>query len=186
MDFDGRWYHLEDVVMTPRPVQRPRPPILTAGLGQRALERSVRLGCEGLAIHPPKEAYERYVETLGRHGRDPARQRYATVVLGYAGPTDDAAWESVGPHATWIWEHYRSWLLASGEADLFSNGARQDFIIGNPQRWVDGIGAMLAANPLVPCHHLVVELVVAGMSHEERRQGIEYFAREVAPGLRDL
>jgi len=27
---------------------------------------------------------------------------------------------------------------------------------------------------------------VAGMSHEERRQGIEYFAREVAPGLRDL
>jgi hypothetical protein len=45
---------------------------------------------------------------------------------------------------------------------------------------------MLAANPGVPCHHLVVELVMAGMSHEERKRGIEYFAREVVPSLRAL
>jgi hypothetical protein len=45
---------------------------------------------------------------------------------------------------------------------------------------------MLAANPGVPCHHLVVELVMAGMSHTERTQGIEYFAREVVPSLRAL
>jgi hypothetical protein len=45
---------------------------------------------------------------------------------------------------------------------------------------------MLAANPGVPCHHLVVELVMAGMTHEARTNGIEYFAREVVPGLRAL
>jgi alkanesulfonate monooxygenase SsuD/methylene tetrahydromethanopterin reductase-like flavin-dependent oxidoreductase (luciferase family) len=186
VDFEGNWYNLKDVTMTPRPVQRPRPPVLTAGLGQRSLERSARLGCEGLAIHPPREAYDRYVEVLQRHGRDPSAQRFATIVLGYAGPTDDDAWSTVGPHADWIWEHYRTWLLASGEADLFANGARQDFIIGSTQRWVDSIGGMLAANPGVPCHHLVVELVMAGMTHEARTNGIEYFAREVVPGLRAL
>jgi len=186
VDFDGRWHHLEDVFMTPRPVQQPRPPILTAGLGPRALERSVRLGCDGLAIHPPREAYDRYVEILERHGQDPSRQRFATIVLGYAGSSDDGAWETVGPHAGWIWDHYRTWLLASGEADLFSNGARQDFVIGSPQRWIDTIGGMLAANPGVPCHHLVVELVMAGLSHAERKRGIEYFASEVLPGLRLL
>jgi hypothetical protein len=45
---------------------------------------------------------------------------------------------------------------------------------------------MLAANPGVPCHHLVVELVMAGMSHAARRRGIEFFAAEVLPGLRLL
>lgn len=186
VDFQGRYYQLDGVEMTPRPVQRPRPSVLSAGLGQRSLERSVRLGCDGLAIQPPREAYDRYAALLAAQGKDVADQRFTTIVLGYAAGSDQEAWETVGPHATWIWEHYRRWLVDNGEPDLFPNGARTDFIIGSPQRWVDSIGGMLAANPGVPCHHLVVELVMAGMSHADRVRGIEYFANEVAPSLRSL
>ena len=42
VSFDGRYYKVDGVEISPRPVQEPRPPILTAGAGRRALERSVR------------------------------------------------------------------------------------------------------------------------------------------------
>jgi alkanesulfonate monooxygenase SsuD/methylene tetrahydromethanopterin reductase-like flavin-dependent oxidoreductase (luciferase family) len=184
VSFEGRFYEVNGLEMTPRPVQEPRPPILTAGGGRRALERSVRLGCEGLAFHPPPDVYEQYAELLVSHGHRPEDQQFATIVLGYAAP--DGAWAEVGPHATWIWDHYTRWLRAAGQGEIFSQDPQVDFIIGDPEHWRRSVGTMLAMNASVPCHHLVVELVMAGMSHETRVKGIEYFAAEVLPILRDL
>ncbi len=184
VDFNGRFYRTEGLEMSPRPAQSPRPPILTAGGGRRALERSVRLGCEGLAFHPPPEVYDQYVELLAQYGRRPEDQRFATIVLGYAAA--EAAWSEVGPHATWIWDHYTQWLRAAGDSAIFSHDPQADFVIGDPEHWRRSIGAMLAANARVPCHHLVVELVMAGMSHQARVRGIEYFAAEVLPILQNL
>src|SRR5581483_3059888 len=107
--FEGRWYQATDVSLSPRPVQRPRPPIITAGTGERALERASRF-CDGLAVHPPTDVYERHVQLLRQHGRDPSAQRYYAMVLGFVADTNDRAWDLVGPHAAWEHDHYTRWL----------------------------------------------------------------------------
>jgi alkanesulfonate monooxygenase SsuD/methylene tetrahydromethanopterin reductase-like flavin-dependent oxidoreductase (luciferase family) len=186
VNFKGRWYTLSDVTLTPRPVQHPRPPIIVAGLGERSLKRAARLGCDGLAVYPPRVAYDQLTELLQGYGRDVQSWRFYTIVLGYVGASDDDSWTTVGPHATWVWEHYRAWLLAAGQSNVFTKGPRDDFIIGDKARWMDAIAAMVSNNPGVPCHHVVVELVMAGMSHRARIEGIERFATEVMPFLHDL
>ena len=42
--FDGRFWKLQDVVVMPKPVQRPSPPLWFGARGRPALERAVRLG----------------------------------------------------------------------------------------------------------------------------------------------
>lgn len=38
--FEGRYYRIRDAIMNPRPVQRPRPPLLVAAMGPRMLEQA--------------------------------------------------------------------------------------------------------------------------------------------------
>ena len=40
--FEGRYYRVKDAVMNPRPVQRPRPPIVVAALGPAMLRHAAR------------------------------------------------------------------------------------------------------------------------------------------------
>lgn len=42
--YHGRYYQLEDVTITPKPVQKPRPPIWIGGLSEAAVERAARFG----------------------------------------------------------------------------------------------------------------------------------------------
>jgi alkanesulfonate monooxygenase SsuD/methylene tetrahydromethanopterin reductase-like flavin-dependent oxidoreductase (luciferase family) len=43
--FHGRYFHIEDAILEPKPVQKPRPPVLIAGEGERMTLRAVaRLG----------------------------------------------------------------------------------------------------------------------------------------------
>ena len=41
---DGAYYQLQDVELTPRPVQTPHPPIWIGARGKRAVERAARMG----------------------------------------------------------------------------------------------------------------------------------------------
>lgn len=184
--FHGRYFDITDVAMTPQPVQRPRPPILLAGTGDRALQRAVRFGCEGLAVYPPRDVHHRYTELLEAAGKDPDRVRYYAIVLGFVAPTDDEAWETARDHADWERDHYREWLADAGLPDAFPRGTREDFVIGSPQRWTDAFAELLDANPGVPCHHAVIELVSAGMSHDAKMAAIELTASRVLPTLREL
>ncbi len=44
LHFEGQYYHVHDVVLEPRPVQRPRPPIVVGGNTRRAIRRAAELG----------------------------------------------------------------------------------------------------------------------------------------------
>jgi len=42
--FDGKFYHIAESMVGPKPVQKPHPPIYIAGFGQYAFDRAVRFG----------------------------------------------------------------------------------------------------------------------------------------------
>ena len=71
--FEGDHYQFHEVSVTPKPLQRPHPPILVGGNTDAALERTARLadGWLGISLRP-QELAERRAELLRRneaHGR---------------------------------------------------------------------------------------------------------------------
>jgi alkanesulfonate monooxygenase SsuD/methylene tetrahydromethanopterin reductase-like flavin-dependent oxidoreductase (luciferase family) len=76
VNFEGRFFRLEDATMEPKPVQKPGPPIWVAGRSEAAMKRAARLG-DGYM--PYLFSPERYRDSLQKvsafaqeAGRDPA------------------------------------------------------------------------------------------------------------------
>lgn len=184
--YAGRFRTLDGVAMSPRSEARSRPRILLGGRSEAMLRRAARFGCDGLALQPPPALHERYVELLAEYGREASEARYYPMILGFVAATDDAAWSISAPHANWERDQYNRWWATAGVPALFPNGAREDFVIGAPDRWRRDVPDFLAANPGVPCHHLVVQLTTSGMAHRDALAAIERFAQDVLPFLREL
>ena len=97
----GEFFSFADVVFEPKPVQRPRPPILVGGESKAALRRAARLGDGWLGMGHTFESAAPAIATLrallAEHDRprgDPPFQ----VVLGGAveSRSDRARWEDLG------------------------------------------------------------------------------------------
>jgi probable F420-dependent oxidoreductase len=72
--FNGRFHDLEEVSITPAPIQRPIP-IWFGGTSDAAVKRAARLGDGWMPIMPPDEAKPKIAmlrEQLAAFGRDPA------------------------------------------------------------------------------------------------------------------
>jgi alkanesulfonate monooxygenase SsuD/methylene tetrahydromethanopterin reductase-like flavin-dependent oxidoreductase (luciferase family) len=116
--FDGQYYHVKDAFLSPRPIQKPRPPLTLGIIGQvgmkfaaayadswntldisvaeySARERiSAQQALESCRMR--QQAFDEYCVTLGRNPRDIRR----SLLVGYAAniPTDslDAFHEYIG------------------------------------------------------------------------------------------
>lgn len=90
--FEGRHYQLAETICSPPPVQRPRPPILVGGGGERKTLRLVARyadACNLFATDPAVVAHK--LAVLDRHceaeGRDPAAVQ--RTILAFVPPFDD-------------------------------------------------------------------------------------------------
>jgi probable F420-dependent oxidoreductase len=119
--FDGEFYQLPEVFMTPTPVQRPRPPILLGGASEAALRRAGRLAdgwvsASGHAPHLLRPAIETVRRAATDAGRDPDSLRFVCrVALG--GPVH-------GPDSPLSGSYPRirrgtAWLAEQGVTELF-------------------------------------------------------------------
>src|SRR5262249_45938701 len=78
---------LLDAICEPRPVQRPRPPLLIGGGGERVLLRHVARYADAWNCNVGFDDYRRKLEILRRHCRDLGRDPQAielTVALPFA------------------------------------------------------------------------------------------------------
>jgi alkanesulfonate monooxygenase SsuD/methylene tetrahydromethanopterin reductase-like flavin-dependent oxidoreductase (luciferase family) len=181
--FDGRYYAVREVTLSPRPVQRPMPRIALGGTGPRMLERAARFGCSGLMSTPTADVLARHLQLVQQHGGDVTAQRYYGMAMGFVAETEDAAWAVAHEHAAWELEHYNDWFASAGLPRIFPNGPRADFVIGPPAQWLDRVDHQLHGPAPVRCDHLVVELTISGMAHGHVMRAIELFADQVLPGL---
>ena len=75
-EYHGRIVDFDPIWCWPKPVQKPHPPVLVGGLGERVLDRVVAYGDEWIPnrVKSPEELGERIAELQGRAeaaGRDP-------------------------------------------------------------------------------------------------------------------
>lgn len=82
--FEGEFVSFRDAVALPKPVQRPRIPVLVGGQGKRALRRAARLGDGWISWQLPLDELGSTVDQLDAEceaaGRDPASLRKVTTI----------------------------------------------------------------------------------------------------------
>jgi len=97
----GEFFSFDGVVFEPKPVQRPRPPILVGGESKAALKRAARLGDGWLGMSHTFESAAAQIATLHALRKEsdrPAGEPDFQVVVGGAveSRADVARWEDIG------------------------------------------------------------------------------------------
>jgi F420-dependent oxidoreductase-like protein len=92
--FHGRYFHVEDAILEPKPLQKPRPPVMIAGGGEQMTLRAVaRLG-DACNVGGDVETVKHKFAVLRRHCDDSGRDYDAierTQLLSWLVARDDAA-----------------------------------------------------------------------------------------------
>lgn len=118
-------YDGQDAVVTPRPVQRPGPPIIVGGSSEAAARRAARVG-DG--FYPTQAGLvEPYRAECARLGRVPAPR--VEVVAGtfiHVARDPDVAWQELAPYAVREHNSYQSWSATGGETKQLLSGDDAD------------------------------------------------------------
>src|SRR6267143_5347492 len=91
--FHGRYFHVEDAILEPKPVQKPRPPVMIAGGGEQLTLRAVARLADACNVSGDPEIVRRKLGILRGHC-DTAQRDYNAIEK----------------------THNNSWLLARDEA----------------------------------------------------------------------
>jgi F420-dependent oxidoreductase-like protein len=121
VDFHGKYYCLEQAPFAPRCVQRPHPPIMVGGGGEKRTLRTLARYGDVMNVGGPPEMVRHKIEVLERHcaeaGRDPAE--ITRTVLFPVALQDDPE-KAARLRATWgrgMAERDRDRILPIGSAD---------------------------------------------------------------------
>ncbi|MGH2355555.1 MAG: LLM class flavin-dependent oxidoreductase [Chloroflexota bacterium] len=187
LTFAGRFYDVRDVPVTPRPVQRPHPPLWLAARAERPAHRAAHFRAGLLHLGAPA-VYETYAAALRAQGVDPA----GMPVLGYlnclVADDPDRAWAEMREHVHYTVSLYDGWYGQAGDlpADVArlarpqagADARRAGYLIGHPEAVIAGLEAWRQA---VPYTHLLFHATPAGMRTAQTTPWLERFAREVLP-----
>jgi F420-dependent oxidoreductase-like protein len=113
----GKHYHVTDVIGLPKPVQKPHPPILIGGTGEKVLLKLVARHADMYNASGSAERLKHYIDVIKRHGdtvkrdtstientvmialaykADPERQQFVcNLIAGMSGATPEAARKSI-------------------------------------------------------------------------------------------
>jgi alkanesulfonate monooxygenase SsuD/methylene tetrahydromethanopterin reductase-like flavin-dependent oxidoreductase (luciferase family) len=192
--FRGRYFALDDVGLTLRPAQRPRPPIwIGANASEAGVRRAARLADAWVvSAHPDIDAVARHVETYRQALADigkpfpaelPAlRNAYVApdmeTALGEARSYFEASYEVFGDWG--LFEHVlRAGVRRLRGADLL----RGRLIIGSPG---DCLEQVAAYRERVPIGCLILRMQWMGMPHARVARAIELVGQKLLPALRQL
>jgi alkanesulfonate monooxygenase SsuD/methylene tetrahydromethanopterin reductase-like flavin-dependent oxidoreductase (luciferase family) len=186
----GRHYHLTNATVSPRPVQRPGPPLWFAGWVEPAIRRAAGLG-DGWLGGPSARLDELATcVRLFHDARKEARRETSPVVAlmryVFVAESVEHARAMAGPgfirsfEATYFkWPHP---VVKRPPGDLtIARLAEDRIILGDPtscvrqiQRFRDELGL----------EHLAVRLSVPGIPREAALASLDLFTREVMPALK--
>src|SRR5439155_3597268 len=194
--FDGRHFKLETVRMTPKPVQKPHPPIFCSATqpGGRPMVRAIEQGfhvCTAInPVHPPEPGswqrwHDGWVETVRRLGKDPAAFETSNVDVLYVTEDPERAWRN---HREGLLHQYNSYREHAAGTRLGEQPSlaepeqlpnwRQYFL--TPDEAVTYLRREYGQSPPT---HLLNFAVRPGMTYAESLEYHRLFLEKVAPKL---
>jgi alkanesulfonate monooxygenase SsuD/methylene tetrahydromethanopterin reductase-like flavin-dependent oxidoreductase (luciferase family) len=148
--FEGKHFHLKDVTLTMRPVQKPRPPIVVAASNDKMVRRVARIGdAWAIAGHSTLATLERqvalYREALAAEGKPfPPPHFRLGKELHIARDMETAQREAL-PYIATKYEAYAQWgqdhVLPAGETfhQPIEQLKEDRFIVGDPAYCIEQI-----------------------------------------------
>ncbi|MBI3246185.1 MAG: LLM class flavin-dependent oxidoreductase [Deltaproteobacteria bacterium] len=191
--FEGKFYQLRDVRISPRPTQQPHPPLWIGARGRKSVERAARLGFHLMGTGEA-ELQRVYDRTLEQHGRNPRDYSLTQLRWMYVAKTREQAWEDAGPHLSYMFETALPLLKEAG--DLPKDRAMRDApalrdlqkvdpatpgsfpVIGTAEDCVRALRTYLQETRVTD---LALGMHLPGLAPEKIRQSMTIFAREVMP-----
>ena len=152
--FRGRYFHVEDAILEPKPVQKPRPPVMIAGGGE----------------HMTLRAVARLADTCNIVDADVAEVRHKLAVLRRHCAAAGRDYDTIKK------THVRGWLLARNDAALAAKRERltargpSRAFFGTVSEAIDLIGQYQDAG---------IDLLINGDRNDEEAR--ELFASDVMP-----
>jgi alkanesulfonate monooxygenase SsuD/methylene tetrahydromethanopterin reductase-like flavin-dependent oxidoreductase (luciferase family) len=183
--YEGRYHHLENLAVRPRPLQRPHPPIWMAASSTPAAQRAARYRLP-LTMRGGPSVSRAYADALRAQGDDPADFEVLTRRSIYVTDDPEAAWAQIQPYIEYQTEAYASWdnpglNAATDQQRSLPERARQTWIIGNAAEVIAAIEGLQTSLGLT---ELISFGVPPGMPPSLMLPAIERFAREVMPHFR--
>jgi len=97
--FHGKYFHVQDAILEPKPLQKPHPPILIGGVGPKLIMRIIAEMGDACNLWGPPTEFVRQRETLKRHcddvGRDESTIEKTTYDLVVCAATEAKLKEKV-------------------------------------------------------------------------------------------
>jgi probable F420-dependent oxidoreductase len=192
--FHGKFHDLPEVTLSPKPVQKPSPPIWVAAKSEAAVRRAARI-CDAYFMDPVtplailKQRRQAFNDESKKVGRDHSRSEVPLFREAYIGKTDDEAWKDVLDPVLHIYKEYYLWGHMQDESgnpvdpkkvsyEQFLELLRKRFIIG-------GLDTCLAQiekyRNEVQVDHMIFRIHFPGLSHEKALGAIRLFADKVFP-----
>jgi F420-dependent oxidoreductase-like protein len=142
VEFDGRHYRLDGASGVPKPVQRPRPPILIGGSARRGtLEPAVRFADEYNTptgnVDEVRRRRTRVREACERAGRDPDSLPVSVMTGSVVGADEREVRERAGRVARQVG--------SDAGADEFLRRVAGSWVVGTPAQVVERLGELAAA-----------------------------------------
>jgi alkanesulfonate monooxygenase SsuD/methylene tetrahydromethanopterin reductase-like flavin-dependent oxidoreductase (luciferase family) len=171
------------VLVTPRPVQRPRPPIWLGGSSPAAARRAARIADHFLPA--TAEAWNAYRRERIRRGKpDPGEHAAPLADFVHVARDPDAAWARIAPHALHETNAYARWAAEAGvagpyrearDADALRAGGR--YLVLTPEALVERLRALPAPTPVL------LHPLMGGMDPELGWECLRLVEAEVMPAL---
>lgn len=90
--FHGEYFHVENAILEPKPIQKPHPPILIGGVGPKVTMRIIAELGDACNLWGPPDEFTKQRETLKRHcddvGRDESTIEKTTYDMVICAPTE--------------------------------------------------------------------------------------------------
>jgi F420-dependent oxidoreductase-like protein len=160
----GRHYRVTDAIGLPKPVQKPYPPIMIGGTGQRVLLRIVAQYADMWNASASAERMQELIAVIARHGervdRDPARIE-KTVLIPFC-------YRAAPEREQFLLNIVANMRQTTPEA------ARRQAIVGGKDECLETIARYVAAGVT----HFIFMLIMPQLDE------VQAFAEEVAPAAR--
>jgi probable F420-dependent oxidoreductase len=187
---EGRFWKLKDVTMTPRPVQKPCPPIWIAAKQEPAVRRTARLAEEwfGDPVTPfsvLKDRMSAYRDELRKAGKRFEDLECPLMREAFVGETTEEAWADARDGVLYNYKEYLQWGHLQDEEGRevrdyteALEALRKRFIIGSPE---DVIRECERYYKEIGTRHFVLRMQFPGTPHEKVMKSIRLLGEEVIP-----
>lgn len=206
LQFDGEFFRIPEVVVNPKPLQRPHPPIYIAASSADGVEFAARLGFNlFLPLHTRTrqqvlDLSNSYWELLERNGHDPLQHELGLLIPMHLA---ESAGEARSRAESGIMSYYRTigqmrsdyiqWITqkgiampgrlsktATGEGLTFERVCAEHAVVGDSDTSVATLKQLADETGAT---HILAWMNIGSVPHSFVCESMEQFAREVMPRI---